>query len=209
MKEKPKKIGPGYDVRDWDEYQRIRQKKSNPAALFLYRGSEGQFYTDDNISILSPSLSLKEECNKAGDWNNLCYVLKIAHGSSSLLLPGDAEEKAQKQVLDYYGNKLAATILKAPHHGRYNGYFSDFVKAVNPDYTIVSVGKKPENDATNKYRQFTKKKVYSTRFMGTIYAELFCNGAVRIWNSHKKGKERIDEEPLTAVSRAQKLLDNL
>jgi hypothetical protein len=45
--------------------------------------------------------------------------------------------------------------------------------------------------------------------MGTIYAELFCNGAVRIWNSHKKGKERIDEEPLTAVSRAQKLLDNL
>ena len=205
-KKQPKKTGKGYDERDWKEYQRAREQKTDPKVLFLYRGATGEYYADDNISILSPTTGLKDECNDAEDWNNVSQVLRITYGESALLLPGDTESKAQQEMGDYFGDQLQSTILKASHHGRDSGYHNDFVRAVSPEYTIVSVGKK-ENDASGKYRQHTRKKVFSTRFMGTKYAELFADGDVRIWNSPKKGKERIDEGANLAAALARILLD--
>jgi competence protein ComEC len=203
-KEKPSKSGKGFDERDWDEYQSVRKQETNPTVLFLYRGAEGEYYTDDNIQVLSPTKALKDECNEGEDWNNLSQVIRISHGKSSIILPGDVETKAQEEMVKHYGD-MTSTILKAPHHGRDSGYLNDFAKAVSPEYTIVSVGKK-ENDASDKYRQYTAKKVFSTRFMGTIYAELFTDGDVHIWNSPKKGKNRIDVEGEAAANLAKTLL---
>lgn len=190
------KKGAGYDPRDWYEYERIRNGSSeNPKVLHLLRGAEGDYYTQDHIRILGPSESFRRECDSNEDWNNLSQVVRIQYGKASLLLPGDIEGPAQLDVLDAISTSdLKSTILKAPHHGRDTGYLSDFVSAVDPDYTIVSVGKKPESDASNKYRYHTKKKVLSTRFNGTIHAQLFEDGDVRLWNSKKIGYERIDEE---------------
>lgn len=199
-KKKAKKTGKGYDEKDWDKYQQIREQNTDPMALQLYRGNQGNFWTDDNMTILSPTKALIDECNDAEDWNNMSQAIRIVHGDSSLILAGDVEQKAQQEMINHFGNGLASTILKAPHHGRDSGYVSDFAKAVSPDYTIVSVGKKPDSDATNKYRYHTKKKVFSTRHMGTIYAELFVDGDVKIWNSQQKGRERIDTDGDEAAS---------
>lgn len=90
-KDAPQKTGEGYDDRDWDEYERIRAQSSDPKVLRLYRGASGDYYADDSIAILSPTKSLKDDCNESEDWNNLSQVLRITHGKSSLILPGDVE----------------------------------------------------------------------------------------------------------------------
>jgi hypothetical protein len=42
-------------------------------------------------------------------------------------------------------------------------------------YTIVSVGKKPSRDASNKYRQYCDN-VWSTRWKGNIVFEINSDG---------------------------------
>ena len=38
---------------------------------------------------------------------------------------------------------------------------------MNPKFTIVSVGKKPETDASDKYRKYSEN-VWSTRWKGNV-----------------------------------------
>ena len=54
-----------------------------------------------------------------------------------------------------------------------------------PTYTIVSVGKKPETDASNKYRNYSKH-VWSTRWKGNIVATLNEKGLVDIKPQHNR-----------------------
>lgn len=193
-KEEPDKYGNGYDERDWKAYEQVRCSTTDPKVLNVYRGYRADFYQQDGVTILSPTTALRDECNEDEDWNNISQVLRIEYGKSSLILPGDVEAKAQEAMVEEFGDGLKSTILKAPHHGRESGYYEDFAAAVSPDYTIVSVGKKPDSDASSKYRKHTKHKVFSTRFMGTIRAHLFADGDVYLWNSPAKGGARIDAE---------------
>jgi competence protein ComEC len=179
-----------YDYRDWQAYQRLRRTTTDPKVLRLYRGAKGEYYTNDGIFVLSPTPQIVQDANEREDWNHLSYALKIVHGSASIILPGDASIAAQKEMAEVYGDTLEASILKAPHHGRESCYCEEFASAVSADYTVVSVGKKPDNDASNKYKKHSKA-VFSTRFHGTIHARLHADGRVEVSN-HKH--ERIDSE---------------
>ena len=53
------------------------------------------------------------------------------------------------------------------------------VSLMCPQYTIVSVGKKPETDASNKYRQYSDN-VWSTRWRGNITLTINDDGKATI-----------------------------
>lgn len=180
-KSEPEELGPGQDGRDWEEYQRLRRSGTDPKAHFKVREDRGNYWTDDGISILAPTPKIIEDANQSGNWNHISQVLHIQYGDSSVILPGDTSIAVQEELAQIYGESLGSSILKAPHHGRDSGYCNEFAKLVHPDYTIVSVGKKPDTDASNKYRQHSRK-VYSTRFQGTIHAQLWEDGSVRMYN---------------------------
>lgn len=180
------------DTLNWDEYQRIRKCTDNPRVLHLLRGAKGDYYTPDGIFVLSPTQTIVDEANENDTydgWNHLSQVLYITYGSSSLILPGDASIDAQKDMVKVFGDSLGTVVLKAPHHGRESGYCEDFVKKVNPDYTIVSVGKKPDSDASSKYKKYTRERVLSTRMQGTMAMRLYQDGSVELYNCKE---ERLD-----------------
>ncbi len=181
------------DKLNWDEYQRIRKSGTNARVLNLLRGAKGDYYTPDGICVLSPTQSIVDEANQRNTydgWNHLSYMLYITYGSSSLILPGDASIATQEDVVSAFGDGLSAVVLKAPHHGRESGYCEDFARQVYPDYTIVSVGKKPESDASNKYKKYTRERVLSTRMQGTMYLRMYQDGSLELYN-HKS--ERLDQ----------------
>ena len=60
------------------------------------------------------------------------------HGS--VLLPADIEGKDEQALLARASDKLAATVLIAPHHGSHTSSTIDFVQKVNPALTIFTVG---------------------------------------------------------------------
>lgn len=135
------------------------------------------FWAQDGISVLSPNLSLLRESIKNNNPNTMSYVLLINYFNHKIILGGDAEENTWEYIYNNHSQFIKdTTILKASHHGRDSGYHQKSVKLMNPQYTIVSVGKKPKSDATNKYRQYCDN-VWSTRWHGNIVFELESDGS--------------------------------
>lgn len=119
------------------------------------------------IEILSPTPEIVEVANKEGKTNNLSYILQLTYNGIKVILGGDAEAEVWEDLVKYYGKSLKCNILKASHHGRDSAYHQKAVELMKPDFTVVSVGKKPETDASDKYKQYSKY-VWSTRWKGNI-----------------------------------------
>jgi beta-lactamase superfamily II metal-dependent hydrolase len=178
------------DESDWGVYEDLQAGNwngSKPTVLRLSRNAKGQFYNQssdgvdggDGIHILAPTPELTKAATESGNSNNLSYVLWIQYQGIKVVLGGDAEEAVWQDLFEHYGSNLKCHVLKASHHGRDSGYHQDAVKAMSPDYTIVSVGKKPSTDASNKYRQFSEN-VWSTRWWGTITLTIGADGRASI-----------------------------
>jgi competence protein ComEC len=171
------------DKDDWGFYQSLRTGNEGPNHRYFLRGDrnfafnqdEYGFPGGDNIEILSPTQDLVRSCNAAGKSNSLSLVLRVSHAGRSVLLPGDAEADAWEIMADFYGNLLKSDFLKASHHGRDTGYHLRAVQLIAPLLTFASVGRKPDTDASSKYRQQCDR-VASTRYHGNIEVRIHDNG---------------------------------
>lgn len=171
------------DEEDWCFYQSLRRGDlvkhyTRGDAAFAFGKDEKGLPGGDNIEILSPTPELVGACNTAQKSNDVSLVLRVHHAMRSILLPGDAEELAWDHMVDFYGTRLKSNVLKASHHGRDTGYHQKALSVISPDLIIVSVGIKPDTDASNKYRQQTGKRVPSTRYHGNIEVQIHDNGTV-------------------------------
>ncbi|WP_028862112.1 DNA internalization-related competence protein ComEC/Rec2 [Psychromonas aquimarina] len=86
-----------------------------------------------SIEVLSPFLITKKN-------NNNSCVLRITDGFNSLLLTGDIEKKQELLLVREYGDRLKSDLLLAPHHGSKYSSSEAFIKAVDPQRVIYSVG---------------------------------------------------------------------
>jgi beta-lactamase superfamily II metal-dependent hydrolase len=156
--------------RDWTLYEQFRSGKSNGSHIVAPSdGSQGDFWQQDGIHILAPT---GEMLRTAKRHNEISYVLLVKHGATKVVLGGDAEQATWDHIVEEHADAIAnVTVLKASHHGRDSGYHQEAVKLMSPKCTVVSVGKKPDSDASQKYRQYSQK-VLSTRWNGTIRFDL-------------------------------------
>ena len=73
--------------------------------------------------------------------NNLSMVLRIDQGRQSVLFTGDIEAAAEQALLARTPPAmLAATVLKAPHHGSRTSSSRAFIAAVRPQVAVLSLG---------------------------------------------------------------------
>lgn len=75
----------------------------------------------------------------AEDSNDNSIVLKVNFGATSFLFTGDAE-RAEEQDLLNAGVNLQSTVLKVGHHGSDTSTSYPFLRAVAPQYAVISVG---------------------------------------------------------------------
>ena len=78
--------------------------------------------------------------NTALQRNDQSCVLLVEAGGQRLLLSGDIEAAAERELLRRYGRALAADILIAPHHGSRTSSTAAFIDAVSPRYILFPVG---------------------------------------------------------------------
>ena len=88
-----------------------------------------------HLDVLGPAVAAH---GTRSDPNNSSLVLRAQVGGVRMLLPGDAEVEAQRELLDA-GADLRADVLKVPHHG---SAYSDprFLAAVHARSAVISVG---------------------------------------------------------------------
>lgn len=171
------------DENEWNEYERLRSSNESPKVLHIKEGSTGVYYNEDSdgiaggdgIEILSPNQEILNQANEDENPNILSYVLRVTVAGIKVILGGDAECKVWEEIAETYGDELKCDVLKASHHGRKSGFCDEAVKLMSPTYTIVSVGKKPNTDASNNYRKYSDN-VWSTRWRGNISLEVDSYG---------------------------------
>jgi competence protein ComEC len=101
------------------------------ASHFTWGELEGRFFWPE-ASSAEPS---------AGAKNDDSLVLRLRYAEHSVLLPGDAEKAAEREMLGQNSaDELQSYVLKIGHHGSKNSTTAEFLAAVKPRVAIISVG---------------------------------------------------------------------
>ena len=86
------------------------------------------------VTVLGPRALSSES-------NNNSIVLRIVYGNTSFLFTGDAETEEENSILNS-GQIVKSTVLKVAHHGSSSSSGYRFIKEVDPQYAVISVGSK-------------------------------------------------------------------
>ena len=118
------------------------------------------------------------------DLNNTSIVLKSNYKNTSYLFMADAESLVEKNIL---GKDLKSDVLKVGHHGSQYSTSAAFLKAVNPKYAVIEVGKDnsyghPKSVTLQKLKRLDVS-IYRTDQDGTIL--LSSNGEEIVFDTIK------------------------
>ncbi len=108
------------------------------------------------------------------DLNNESVVLKITYGQTSVMLMGDAETDAEKDLLSA-GFDFSADIMNMGHHGSRTSSSVEMLRAVDPEYAVICCGE--GNDYGHPHKQTLNKlnklgiEYYRTDLDGDILFE--------------------------------------
>ncbi len=108
-----------------------------PVELLQQACQRGGFWRAGDLLItqLHPIAS----SNMADDNEQSCVLMLDFHGYR-ILLPGDIGRRSELELVQYYGNALAADVLVVPHHGSGNSSSGPFLRQVAPRIAVVSAG---------------------------------------------------------------------
>lgn len=118
------------------EWKRIIEEKN--ISLTLAQARQVIFLQPEiSMDIFWPDAGIDVSVQKA---NNISIVGRLVYGQSEFLLTGDIEKKIEKHLLGQNYN-LDADILKIAHHGSKTSSIEDFIAAVSPQISVISVGR--------------------------------------------------------------------
>ena len=95
----------------------------------------------DVLNLGSATVTMLGPTFVSEDSNNNSIVLRIVYGNTSFLFTGDAEEAEEKAILNTK-RTVSSTVLKIGHHGSNASTKYQFLRAVSPQYAVISVGAK-------------------------------------------------------------------
>ncbi|MEE8312658.1 MAG: ComEC/Rec2 family competence protein, partial [Candidatus Binatia bacterium] len=122
------------------------------------------------------------------DDNDRSVVLRIMYGDTSILLPGDLEQRAERALVGA-GAALSADILKVPHHGSATSSTPAFLDAVGARFAVVSAGLAngygfPRPEVVERYRE-RGMQLFRTDLDGAIHVVVDADGARAVAAKHR------------------------
>ncbi len=149
---------------------------------------------DARITVLGPVKSYPEQ-------NNTSIVLRVDYGETAFLFTGDMETEAEADMLAYWGPEYDwdTDVLKAGHHGSSTSGSYAFIRAVAPEYGVVSCGK--DNDYGHPHRETVAMfrdegiRMLRTDELGTVTAVSDGRAVTVSWEN--SGAAPAEPEPVT------------
>ena len=124
------------------------------------------------------------ELPNASDNNQSCIVQMEMKGKR-ILLSGDIDKKAEKQLIETYGEELKSDILIVGHHGSKSSSSEEWIVQVSPEIAVVSSGFKnrfhhPHPSVLTRFSQYSIP-LYNTAKAGAIEINLGESMSVTQW----------------------------
>lgn len=107
--------------------------------------------------------------------NEQSVVIHLQAGPFSFLMAGDAENREEESLVEYYGPRLRTTVMFAPHHGSKTSILPAFLGMVNPRIIAVSswtpmYGHPPPITIESWERHIhPRPHLFRTHFQGTVW----------------------------------------
>lgn len=126
-----------------------------------------------SLNVLHPPLDFKPQREDDQNVNDHSIVLKLQHGQTSFLLPGDITRNTEKRLVDAAGEGLRSLVLLSPHHGSATSSSDHFLRSVAPEIVIVSAGWRnrfgfPHSSVMERYQRYNAQ-VFQTAVHGAVY----------------------------------------
>ena len=132
------------------------------------------------FEVLAPGDFLSKQ-DKAR-FNNTSIVMKLHYGEFTMLFTGDAEAPVEDYLHQKYGNALKADVLKVGHHGSKTSSIYKFISKVQPQYALISCGKR------EIYNHPNKNVVGSLQHLGAKVLTTFDHGNIVVTTDGKEFK---------------------
>ncbi len=157
-------------ITDSKAYQNLRDeiKRKNIPVVLAKKGMKIHIGGGAVIDILFPDRDVSGWTTNDGS-----VVASLVYGDTSILLAGDSTIKTENIVLaEGSMSELDSDILKVGHHGSRTSTSDSFVRAVSPDYALISDGKgnsygHPHREVLDTLARFGVK-ILRTDLLGTI-----------------------------------------
>lgn len=106
----------------------------------------------------APGYAARAEAADQDACNNASLVVKATFGETAFLLTGDIMAEAEDALVRRAGDRLASTVLFAPHHGSRTSSSAALLAAVKPELVVISAGVDnrfgfPHAEVTRRYRE--------------------------------------------------------
>lgn len=115
--------------------------------------------------------------------NDRSCVLRVATAGGAMLLAGDIEARAEREILARARDGLRAQALLVPHHGSRSSSTPAFVAAVSPAHAVISAGWR------NRFGQPSPAVEARYRERGAAIHRTDLHGALRIRLGPSAGDE--------------------
>lgn len=109
-----------------------------------------------------------------GKSNNRSMVLSVRMGGVGILLPGDIEAAAERDLLERWGDRLRHRVLVAPHHGSRTSSSAPFLATIRPEVVMISAG------WDNRFRCPHPDVLARYRALGAMVLRTDTDGALRL-----------------------------
>lgn len=182
---------PELSIASQDSNYKDMIKAAQKAEIPISYINTGDIFSDERLQLVC----LHPKKDFAGSSANACSVtLRLTYGNFSMLLTGDLEqegEEAVRNILEqemFYSKqqpftartekgqtKTGYTVLKVAHHGSKNSTSEAFLKAVRPQISLISCGKRnryghPHAELLERLRQY-HTLIYQTTECGVIWID--------------------------------------
>ncbi len=132
-----------YKQQAYNIWQGMLKEKNIP--IDYVRSGQRYIIGPAMFDVLWPTLDLTKKnivgdnAAEGGGINDSSIVLKLLCGGSSAMLMGDASSDIEERILDA-GVDVQASLLKVGHHGSRFSSSTRFLKAVQANWAVISVG---------------------------------------------------------------------
>ena len=143
-------------MREWASKLRKAADESGAVLCFVSQNTRLEFSDGLMIDIYAPIKQRKY------DENDTSIPVKVSFGEFSVLYTGDMTDSAERRFL--HQADVDADVLKVAHHGSRDSSCDEFIKAVSPDYSVISCG---ENNVYAHPHPETLKRLAGTAILRT------------------------------------------